>query len=250
MNAILVRIGALLRRHPAEIAYVVAWKLGLRRRAPSPVHQALFTAIHRRNDWGNPESRSGPGSTRARGADIRDALLDLIERFSITSLLDAPCGDFNWMRDLSGKHQSTYIGVDVVEQLVSENQRLYGDSRHRFLRRDITCDALPAADLVLCRDALVHFSFADIDAALGNFKRSGSRYLLATSHPHLQQNEDIRTGGWRPLNLERAPFDFPPPIAVIDDMRAGAEGIARGKRLCLWKLADLSVRRPKELLAP
>jgi hypothetical protein len=239
MKAILERIRALLRRHPAEIAYVVAWKLGLRRRAPSQAHQALFTAIHRRNDWGDSESRSGSGSTRARGADIRDALLDLLQRFSITSVLDAPCGDFNWMRDLSGEHQSTYVGVDVVEQLVSENQRLYGDSRHQFLRRDITCDALPAADLVLCRDALVHFSFADINAALANFKRSGSRYLLATSFVELHQNEDIRTGGWRPLNLERAPFDFPPPIAAIDDVPAGAIGIGKSKRLCLWKLADL-----------
>jgi len=238
MKAILVRIGALLRRHPAEIAYVVAWKLGLRRRAPSRAHEALFTTIHRRNDWGDSESRSGPGSTRARGADIRDALLELLQRFSITSLLDAPCGDFNWMRDLSGDHQATYTGVDVVEQLISENQRLYGDSRHRFLRRDITCDALPAADLVLCRDALVHFSFADIDAALANFKRGGSRYLLATSFLDLQQNEDIRTGGWRPLNLERAPFDFPPPIVAIDDVPAGAEGVGKSKRLCLWNLAE------------
>lgn len=218
---------------------MVAWKLGLRRRAPSLAHRALFTAIHRRNDWGNPESRSGPGSTRARGADIRDALLDLLERFSITSVLDAPCGDFNWMRDLGLDQRSSYAGVDVVEQLVSENQRLYGDSRHRFLRRDITCDALPAADLVLCRDALVHFSFADIDAALANFRRSGSRYLLATSFDQLQQNVDIRTGGWRPLNLERAPFDFPTPLAAIDDVPAGATGLSTSKRLCLWKLADL-----------
>ena len=241
MKALLVRIGTLLGRHPAEIAYAVAWKLGLRRRAPSLAHRAVFTEIHRRNEWGNSESRSGPGSTRARGADIRDALLELMERFSITSLLDAPCGDFNWMRDLSAAHGSTYVGVDIVEQLVSGNQRLYGDSRHRFLRCDITCDPLPAADLVLCRDALVHFSFADIEAALANFKRSGSRYLLATTFLQLQRNEDIRTGGWRPLNLERAPFELPPPIAMMDDIPTGAEGvILRSKRLCLWKLEDLA----------
>jgi hypothetical protein len=30
----------------------------------------IFSAIYRGNFWGNDESRSGPGSTRARAADF------------------------------------------------------------------------------------------------------------------------------------------------------------------------------------
>jgi len=44
---------------------------------------------------------------------------------------------------------------------------------------DITSDPLPRADVILCRDCLVHFSLADAQAAIGNFARSGSAHAGA-----------------------------------------------------------------------
>ena len=66
---------------------------------------------------------------------------------------------------------------------------------------DITRDALPRADVILCRDCLVHFSFKDIFAAIDNFKKSQSRYLLATTFIAFSENLDVATGEWRRLNM-------------------------------------------------
>jgi hypothetical protein len=220
----------------AEMIYEIAWKLGGRSAASKGAHRSIFQRIYASNVWGDAESRSGPGSTRERGAAIRPALLQLMARHSVTTLLDAPCGDFNWMRDATAALTS-YVGVDIVEELVAANNARYGDSRHQFLCLDLTRDALPKADLILCRDTFIHFSFADIWAALSNFKRSGSELLLTTSFIDLSSNEDTRTGGLRPLNLQATPFEFPEPLAVIEDTPNG--GVAPGKRLCLWNLATL-----------
>lgn len=62
---------------------------------------ATFTSIYRNNGWGSLESRSGAGSTLASTANIRRELPGLVERLNIRTLLDAPCGDFNWMKEVA-----------------------------------------------------------------------------------------------------------------------------------------------------
>ena len=76
---------------------------------------------------------------------------------------------------------------------------------------DCTRDPLPAADLLFCRDCLVHLSFADIRRTLANLQASDISCLLTTTFPGAEANEDIVTGDWRVLDLERAPFHLPPP---------------------------------------
>ena len=61
-------------------------------------NQALFTLIHDKDLWNGKESVSGPGSTFDATRNIRASLPGLLERFSIRSVLDIPCGDFNWMQ--------------------------------------------------------------------------------------------------------------------------------------------------------
>jgi SAM-dependent methyltransferase len=220
-----------------ERLYSLLWRLGLRVRALSSVHREVFTGIYAHNEWGSAESRSGGGSTRERGAHFRDALLDVLERFAIRSIVDAPCGDFNWMRDIVDERHA-YTGIDIVEELIAANREQHGSANRRFLCGDLTRDALPQADLILCRDCLVHFSYADIRAAIANCKRSGAKYLLTTTFPGAA-NRDIRTGGWRPLNLQAPPFGFPPPVATIDEVPAGVQHDYPDKKLCLWELASL-----------
>jgi hypothetical protein len=87
----------------------------------------------------------------------------------------------------------------------------------------------------------VHFSLTDIWRALRNFKRSRSRYLLTTTFVEHDDNPEIATGEWRPLNLERPPFSFPPPLAVVDERCLHSGGVMRDKRFALWELANLHV---------
>lgn len=198
----------------------------------------IFTDIYRNNHWGDPESVSGRGSTLARTVAIRRELPEVLASVGARSLLDAPCGDFNWMRrvELAGVE---YVGADVTPELISRNRREHGGPDRTFVVADITRDRLPRADVILCRDCFIHLSFKDIYAAVANFKRGGSAYLLATTHVTVSENEDIRTGGWRSVNLEAPPFNFPRPRRLI------TEDAELGKCLGLWSLDDLEVPRKR-----
>ena len=66
--------------------------------AASPDPKAAFTTIYRQNVWGSRESVSGNGSTLASTEVFRAEFAALLTTLGIRSILDAPCGDFNWMR--------------------------------------------------------------------------------------------------------------------------------------------------------
>jgi hypothetical protein len=153
-------------------------------------------------------------------------------------MLDAPCGDFNWLSKTELPLER-YIGVDVVPAVIAQNEKLYGDDRRQFLVRDITRAKLPTVDVILCRDCFIHFSYKHIGAAIKNFKRSKSKYLLTNTHPGWTQNHDIRTGAFRPVNLQLPPFNFPPPLILIAEKDPEQEARYFNKSLGLWDLADL-----------
>lgn len=197
--------------------------------------EEVFTAIFHDNAWGSAESVSGPGSTRERTAALVEDLRALLRQLGVRTLLDAPCGDFHWMGEAADAVES-YIGVDVVGELVAENQRRFGNDRRRFLHLDLVRDPLPPADLILCRDCLVHFSFADVDRALAGFRASGAGYLLTTTFAGERKNVDVPTGAWRPINLELAPFHLPKPLLSLDERCTHSRGLYRDKRLALWRL--------------
>lgn len=200
----------------------------------------LFTDIFEENKWIDKESRSGTGSNLRQTAVIRRALTKLLEDMKISRLLDVPCGDFLWMKEVSLPSGLVYTGGDIVQALVDQNSSRYSSDRVSFRKLNLLSDPLPKADLVLCRDCLVHFSFADCFKALHNIKRSGSTYLLATHFAGDRTNHDIRTGEWRPISLTKPPFCFPAPVQVISEECTEASGRFADKSLGLWKLSELS----------
>jgi len=165
-------------------------------------------------------------------------LPDLLANFGVTSLLDAACGDFQWMKSVDIKGVR-YYGIDIVPAVVANNNRVYGSETRSFFRADITRDSLPQADLILCRDALVHLTLEDALAALHNFVRSNSRYLLATTYLDCDGNIETITGDWRLLNLRFWPFNLPAPIAVLSEGFEDQEG-RYDKCLGLWPLAEVA----------
>jgi hypothetical protein len=86
----------------------------------------------------------------------------------------------------------------------------------------------------------VHLSFADIHRALSNVRRSRITYLVTTTFPGCEVNEDIVTGDWRPLNLELEPFGFPGPSELLNEGCSEAGGLFADKSLGLWRVADLT----------
>lgn len=193
--------------------------------------KSTFTRYALDNHWGNNESLSGAGSTLEATANLRAALPGLLTNLGVRTMLDAPCGDFHWFRHVAFPPGVTYIGADVVDQLVEQNRRLYGNDVYRFRSLDITGEPLPEADLWHCRDVLFHFADRDVFRALQRFAESNIEYLLTTYFPEVKQNQDIATGDFRPLNLLLEPFNFPQPEFSIEDWCPGLPV----RRMGLWR---------------
>jgi hypothetical protein len=197
-----------------------------------------FSYIYDTNLWG-AASRSGIGSDLDATARIRAALPDMVRELNARVLLDIPCGDFGWLSQTE-LAVDEYIGADIVPAIVERNRSQYGhDRRRQFVQRDITRDPLPRADVVLCRDCLVHLSNADVFRAFQNLKRSGGRYLLTTTFVELDGNADITSGDWRPLNLRLPPFTLPEPLRVILEGCTEESGAYADKALGLWEVDAL-----------
>jgi hypothetical protein len=163
----------------------------------------------------------------------------ITEKYAIQSMLDAPCGDYNWMKAV--ERTCSYIGGDIVAEAIENNQKLYASEKVQFKQIDITKDTLPMVDLIFCRDCLQHLSDANVHKVLANFKNSGSKYLLVTSYPKTWVNHDVEDGSYRPLNLRKSPFRLPKPIYKIRESRQ--QGNEIDKTMYLYKLSDLMVKK-------
>ena len=180
---------------------------------------------------GLPETECGAGSTVSYTENIRNKLPGLMRNLGVTTLLDAPCGDFNWMSrtNLSGIN---YIGADYdYEQCQAVRSKLsepphYAPKAKIALLIDIRNSIPVKADMMLCRDFLQHLPNRWASTVLRNFFESKIPWLLCTSHKSNANSDIEEFGQFRPLNLRLRPFSLPAPHLVIDD--------GPGRILGLW----------------
>ena len=199
-----------------------------------------FTAIYKLNYWGNIESASGGGSTSKVTANLREKLPYLLRNYHITSICDAPCGDFSWMKSVISEVDVRYKGVDIVPDLISQ-LCVFATKNISFEKGDIRTFNFDGYDLVLVRDCLFHFSYTDINAFLENLSRYDYKYLLTTSYQKdlSFENRDIKTGDFRKIDLLSAPFNFDRSyIASIEDWAKPESE----RYLCLWGKKQVPMR--------
>lgn len=200
-------------------------------------NQERFEMIYNENFWESNESSSGIGSEIKNTKEVLKAIKLVIKEYKIKSIIDIPCGDFNWMSSLDMKNID-YKGFDIVRSVIKENKK-HKKPNVNFYYSDIINSELPKADLMFVRDCLVHFSFEDIKKSIFRIKQSKSNYLLSTSFVNLEKNTDIYTADWRPINLEKEPFNFPKPIITINEECDEMDGIYSDKCICLWEIEEL-----------
>jgi|CXWL01.1.fsa_nt_gi SAM-dependent methyltransferase len=198
-----------------------------------------FSQIYFKNIFRGKESRSGGGSDMVQTAEIRQELPKLIQEYGIRSFMDAPCGDWHWMKEtaLNVEH---YIGVDIVEPLIEKNRKAFGNAGTSFMCLDLAEDALPQADIIFCRDCLVHLTHDEVRKVISNFKKSKSTYLLTTTFTDRNNIDLVLENIWRPLNLEVTPFNFPKPLKLINEKCTEDNNQYTDKSLGLWRLDELN----------
>ena len=187
--------------------------------------QERFSEIYEKNFWGSDESGSGEGSEIEYTKPLRSWLVKAIQRYQIRKFVDAPCGDFNWMRFVLPKVDVEYYGYDIVESVVSKNNGIYNSKNIHFGIADICKDELPKCDLLMVRDCLFHLSYYDINKFLDNITKVDYKYLLTTTHILGKDfvNKNISTGDYRLINLFVEPFNFRNEtiIEFVDDSPKG-----------------------------
>lgn len=198
----------------------------------------IFTDYYKNNSWSGKESVSGPGSDYEQTKFLIPELDIMLKYLNIKSMLDIPCGDFNWMKriDLS---KISYHGADIVEPLIKNNNKKYQKTNITFSVLDLVNDKLPMVDLVMVRDCLVHLPTEDVFKALNNIKNSGSKYLLTTNFlwNHQEDNHDISVGQWRRINLQKNPYNFKYPERII--IEGNIQSNDRDKTMSLWYIKDI-----------
>ena len=221
--------------------FVVVWRLfnsfHYKKESFSIKSKLPFTLIYEENRWNYEESVSGGGSTLLATTTLRSFLPKFFLEYDIHSILDIPCGDYNWM-SLVEKKDIAYIGADIVEPLVELNNKKYSADNVSFKVIDLTKDSLPQVDLIFCKDCLQHLSHEKVFSALKNIKNSGSKYLLTTSYPLTLRNWDILDGDYRPLNILKKPFLLSNPLLKIQELSKEG-GNELDKTMYLWEIKSL-----------
>ena len=165
--------------------------------------------------WGGglPETRCGNGSLRHNIRNVVWWVPEVMDRLGLRSMCDAGAGDLHWEEDFGVRF--SYRAFDLVPR------------RMGVMQWDVTKEALPGCDVILCRAVLIHLDPPRIHRALELFRKSAT-YLMATTEPSDNVFDPSRQ--CNPIDLEKPPFSLGPPLESVQDL----EG--KDSRLGLWRL--------------
>lgn len=195
-----------------------------------------FKLIYQFNLWGSAESVSGPGSETVATSGIDLFFRSIFNRYQIGTIIDLPCGDFNWMKSVD-LTEVNYIGCDIIKDLIRTNSAKYSNEKIKFIELDILKDALPNGDLILIKDLFIHFSLSNIQIALTRLKASNIKYVLTTNFPDSENNILIKDGYNFNINFQKPPFNFAKSLEVFQEEILHDKKIF--KTLELWRITDI-----------
>ena len=230
-------------------------------------YKDVFSGIYENYGFGSTESRSGPGSTLDETRILREEIKKLVAEKGIKSVVDIPCGDFNWMKEIVFNFEY-YTGGDIVEKAVETNNERYGNSRIKFIQFDLVKDTIPDGDLLIVRDVIGHFPLEDGKKIIENILKSNCKYLLSTTWAKKtdqgwskcnptdvdRENEGVDYGRFYPVNLMAAPFNFPEADVFLEE-NVYVDNFEKGNRkvLALWdlqKVRDFLATQPPAVEVP
>ena len=194
------------------------------------IRKKMFKYIFLSGYWsdyniGQNHSRSGQGSDFNNTLYLQNELKIFFKKEKIKKILDIGCGDFNWMNNiLSDLDYDSYLGVDIVDVLISDNLDKYKSKKINFINKDFInddIDFLSEFDFVLVRDVFIHLKNSNINKAINKLRKINFRYIGITSDPTILVNTDLKTDGrYRDVNLTLRPFNINNTYHVIKGLNS------------------------------
>jgi hypothetical protein len=159
-------------------------------------NKAAFDKIYRDVTWSAAGGGSGHGSDPAIAHGAGLVIQLVVYKYSMTSLLDAPCGAAadSWMKLLANKLRRDvpcfrYHGVDVVEDVIRRNAANFtdppGQPWARFSALDLSGEPLPRAAPAPVASTITNSAVVSV-AASANVSASGVA-PTATVPTHLRR---------------------------------------------------------------
>ena len=195
-------------------------------------HQHVFNQIYNYGGWKTfPWTpKSGSGSSLKNTQKYRQLLTSIINNNDINKVVDFGYSDWTFSSHIDWS-KVKYLGIDVTQSIVEDNQKKYRKSNIDFVCVDLTvddnveirshipdfnCRGIPQADLWIIKDVFQHWSNAEITKFLSRLmKCKAFKWLLITNSYTKGKNVDIQVGGFRSLNPLESPLkEFNPQIVL------------------------------------
>ena len=192
----------------------------------SSLRKTVFTSIFKSKHWAHGDLPDEYISVSGHGSNINSeqsnnliySLVEFIKKNNINSILDMPCGDFLWMNKLLKQIEiRNYLGLDIVEEIINQNIKLYENEHIKFKSCDIVdFETSEDFDLVLMRDFFIHTNNEDIKRILMNIKKMNIKYFAFENYS-VSKNVDVVPGKHRKINLKLDPFNLMEPFYSFKD---------------------------------
>jgi len=136
----------------------------------------IFAEIYRNRRWGRRGPASGEGSRRDAAVPFTHYLSGFLAgRPEVRKILDLGCGDLSqWPSEIFKNH--LYTGIDLVPNVMKDQISQLKTLDSNLLPGNFLELNLPAADLVIIKDVLIHLPFSDFQRTIN--KLSEYQWIL------------------------------------------------------------------------
>lgn len=143
----------------------------------------VMSEIYEKKKWGgaNKDFYSGSGShSRKVVRPYNKVISSFLQSFENGLVVcDLGCGDFNVGEKLV-PYSKKYQAIDIVEDLIERNKKLFINDKLEFHCLNIVTDDLPDGDCILVRQVLQHLSNKEIKAVVKKLEKF--KHVIVTEH--------------------------------------------------------------------
>ena len=162
-------------------------------------------------------------------ANLRQRIIELFKKHSITSMFDAGSNDCIWMSELLRNIEIKYQGGDISADMVAYVNTAFPERLVQV--HDATTDVFPNVDLLFVRDVAIHLNNADKQKVWNNWLDSNIPWILITHNLETRSNQDFEYTNEFPfasVNWQLEPWYFPEPVDQAWEYGVG------GRCMALW----------------